>query len=165
MSEITDDRSTAAKPGENPGENRLAPPRPIRNLAGRWKDVKDREGRLTENERAKERMSDIARRLKTALDDPKFMNQEKNRYSHFPGIEPGIGYGVNTGRDAETGSVYMVEVYARPMDSQNYTSGRGNGYWRIYFHKDHSHFPNKVGADRIEWSNTSVVFPIQLYND
>lgn len=133
-----------ARPTENPGEsNKLTLPRLIRDLTDRRKAAKDRERILTENERAKEKMSDIARRLRTTLDDPKFMDQEKNRYSHFPGIEPGIGYSVNTERNIKTGSAYMVEVYARPMDSENYTTGKDDGYWRIYFH-------------RLEWSNTSL---------
>lgn len=147
----------------------IALPRPIQGMVERWRVRKERERVLSENEQAKERMSDIAWRLRKLVDSQEFRNQEDTRdkrgYSYIPGVEPGFGYGIRTERDKKTDETFMVEVYARPMDIEHYSTGMGDGYWRIYFNNDHWYKPKKGERNRLEWANTDVHGDLYLGED
>lgn len=155
--------------GDRTARKSLALPRPIQDAVDIWRTRKERKRILSENERAKERMSDIAWRLRNLVDSQEFRDQEetgdKRGYSYIPGVEPGLGYGIRTERDKNTDEAYMVEVYARPMDTEHYSTGMGDGYWCIYFNNDHWYKPKKGERNRLEWANTDIHGDLYLGED
>ena len=129
-------------------------------------EKKEAERVLSENEKALERMSDIALDVRKLLDDPEFIKNEKI-YSQSIGnqnIESGNTYikdsngcsfSINTRRDA-SGKAFMIEVYESPSDTSDYMSGKDDGYFRYFFSEDTIKKTRKGKETSFSWSNTSI---------
>lgn len=122
---------------------------------------------LTENELALNRMSKIAHKIEDLIDSPEFkdkeqpaedylhLNDRKESHVFIPAAPDGLQYGITIAKDLK-GEPFMIEVYVSPGDRENYSSGKNDGYYRIYFNKAYPDQKHKGERQLLEWGNTSI---------
>lgn len=122
----------------------------MQRVVERWKanqaHARERKQAQTENEAAKERMSQLCSRLRSIVDTPEFRARERqyqNRYEDsstytgysltIPAAEHGYNYSIDIRRDGE-GRANRVGVYTYADGDR--TTGYDDGRWNISFHEE-----------------------------
>jgi len=141
-------------------------PSPFKKMVTSIENRRQEKQVLSENEKALNRMSEIAWKVRDLVDNPEFRQQEEIvdqqigehniKIGHSSAKDSkGQSFSIHTMRDKD-GKVDMFEVYESPSNLDNYSTGQNDGYFRFYFSEDHFFKPKNGEKTRLTWGNTSM---------